>query len=54
MLDTKIEGMCDSRFRRVRGALAENFAQHSEVGASAAITIEGSPVVDPCHPKRYD
>src|SRR5438093_5263352 len=42
----KIDGTCDSGFRRVREAFAENFEQRGEVGAAVAITIEGRPLVD--------
>ena len=42
----KIDGTCDSGFRRVRDAFAENFEQRGEVGAAVAITIDGRPVVD--------
>jgi CubicO group peptidase (beta-lactamase class C family) len=46
VVDAAIEGTCDSRFRRVREAFAENFAKHGEVGATVAVTIEGNAVVD--------
>ena len=46
MVDVARDGMCDSRFRRVRDAFAENFAQHGEVGAAVAGTVGGKPVVD--------
>src|ERR1700674_866266 len=42
----KIEGTCDPKFNRVKDAFAENFEQRGEVGASAAITIDGKSVVD--------
>ena len=39
--------MCDPRFvARVREAFAENFAKRGDVGAAAAVTIDGKPVVD--------
>jgi CubicO group peptidase (beta-lactamase class C family) len=41
-----IDGTCDSKFRRVRDAFAENFEKRGEVGAAVAITIDGRPVVD--------
>jgi CubicO group peptidase (beta-lactamase class C family) len=41
-----VDGMCDSHFRLVHDAFAENFAQHGEVGASVAVTVDGKPVVD--------
>jgi CubicO group peptidase (beta-lactamase class C family) len=46
MAEVPIEGTCDSRFERVREAFADNFAQRGDVGAAAAVTIEGKPVVD--------
>jgi CubicO group peptidase (beta-lactamase class C family) len=42
----KIEGTCDPKFNRVKDAFAENFEQRGEVGAAAAVTIDGKPVVD--------
>ncbi len=42
----EISGECDTRFRAVQDALAENFALHGEVGAAVAVTIDGRPVVD--------
>jgi hypothetical protein len=42
----RIEGNCDARFERVRQAFAENFEKRGEVGAAAAVTIDGRPVVD--------
>ncbi len=42
----EINGKCDSRFRAVQEAFAENFASWGEVGASVAICIEGRTVVD--------
>lgn len=41
-----IDGMCDSRLRRVRDAFAENFARHGEVGATVAVTVDGKVAVD--------
>lgn len=46
MADVAVHGMCDPRLRRVRDAFAENFAQHSEVGATVAATVDGKLVVD--------
>lgn len=43
---TEINGTCDSRFEAVREALANNFAEHNEVGASVAVSLEGEMVVD--------
>jgi CubicO group peptidase (beta-lactamase class C family) len=44
--DLAVDGRCDARFRHVGEAFAENFAQHGEVGAAVAVTIDGKPVVD--------
>ena len=46
MAEFTIEGNCDSRFARMRDAMAENFALREEVGASVAVVIDGRPVVD--------
>lgn len=43
---TEIHGECDARFEPVRGALAENFEQHGEIGAAVALMIDGRLVVD--------
>ena len=42
----KIEGTCDPKFSRVKDAFAANFESGTEVGASAAIVLDGKPVVD--------
>jgi CubicO group peptidase (beta-lactamase class C family) len=42
----KIEGSCDPRFNRVKDAFAENFEKRSEVGAAAAVMLDGKSVVD--------
>jgi CubicO group peptidase (beta-lactamase class C family) len=42
----EIHGQCDPAFERVREAFERNFREHSEVGASVAVTIDGQPVVD--------
>jgi CubicO group peptidase (beta-lactamase class C family) len=42
----KIEGTCDPRFTRVQDAFAENFEKRGEVGAAAAVVLDGKPVVD--------
>jgi CubicO group peptidase (beta-lactamase class C family) len=42
----KIEGNCDPKFFRVRETFAENFATAGEVGAAAAVVLDGKPVVD--------
>ena len=41
-----IEGTCDPRFERVREALARNFAESDELGASVAVALHGELVVD--------
>lgn len=41
-----IDGTCEPRFKRVRDAFAENFAEQGEVGATVAVTVRGKPVVD--------
>jgi CubicO group peptidase (beta-lactamase class C family) len=41
-----VEGTCAAGFERVRDALAENFAQGGEVGATVAATVDGKLVVD--------
>src|SRR5271155_3471999 len=42
----KIEGTCDPKFSRVKDAFAENFEKRSEVGAAAAVLLDGKSVVD--------
>ncbi len=42
----KIEGTCDPKFSRVKDAFAANFEARGEVGAAAAVTLDGRPVVD--------
>ncbi len=42
----KIEGACDPKFNRVKDAFAENFEKRSEVGAAAAVMLDGKSVVD--------
>ena len=42
----QIDGFCDERFAAVRDAFEGNFAEHGEVGASFAATVEGEFVVD--------
>ena len=42
----KIEGTCDPKFSRVKDAFAENFEKRDEVGAAAAVVLDGKPVVD--------
>ena len=43
---TELHGTCDSKFERVRNALAANFSDHGDVGACVAVSIEGEMVVD--------
>jgi CubicO group peptidase (beta-lactamase class C family) len=43
---TAVEGTCDPRFSRVRDVLAANLASGADIGASAAVFIDGSPIVD--------
>jgi len=42
----KIEGTCDPKFNRVKEAFAENFEKRDEVGAAAAVVLDGKGVVD--------
>jgi CubicO group peptidase (beta-lactamase class C family) len=42
----KVEGTCDPRFSRVRDAFVENFEKRNEVGAAAAVMLDGKSVVD--------
>lgn len=41
-----INGICTPGFEAVRDAFATNFEEGLEVGAAAAVTVEGVPVVD--------
>ena len=41
-----IEGFCDDRFKGVREVLAASLDAGEDLGASVAITIEGTPVAD--------
>ncbi|HEY6419976.1 MAG TPA: serine hydrolase domain-containing protein [Candidatus Binataceae bacterium] len=41
-----VEGTCDPRFQRVKDAFAQNFEKGLEIGASAAVVLDGKPVVD--------
>lgn len=43
---TDIHGMCNDRFVAVREAMAQNFEQGLDVGASVAVTVGGEMVVD--------
>jgi CubicO group peptidase (beta-lactamase class C family) len=42
----KIEGTCDPKFNRVKDVFAENFEKRNEVGAAAAVMLDGRSVVD--------
>lgn len=42
----EIHGHCDPRFEGVRDAFAANFERRGDVGASAAVTLDGEMVVD--------
>ena len=42
----QIEGTCDPKFNRVKGVFAENFEKRGEVGAAAAVVLDGKSVVD--------
>src|SRR5258708_31307720 len=42
----KVEGTCDPKFNRVKDAFVENFEKRSEVGAAAAVMLDGKSVVD--------
>jgi CubicO group peptidase (beta-lactamase class C family) len=42
----RIEGACDTRFKSVLEAFAENFEHRGELGGSVAIQVEGKRVVD--------
>src|SRR5258708_19515794 len=42
----KVEGTCDPKFNRVKDTFAENFEKRNEVGAAAAVMLDGKSVVD--------
>ncbi len=42
----EIHGVCHDRFSRVRDVLVQNLATGDDIGASAAVLIDGEPVVD--------
>src|SRR5258708_22287468 len=42
----KVEGTCDPKFNRVKDVFAENFEKRNEVGAAAAVMLDGKSVVD--------
>jgi CubicO group peptidase (beta-lactamase class C family) len=41
-----LDGLCDTRFARVREAFDTNFRERGDVGAAIAVTVGGQPVVD--------
>jgi CubicO group peptidase (beta-lactamase class C family) len=41
-----VEGTCDPRFQRVKDAFAQSVEKGLEIGASAAVVLDGKPVVD--------
>jgi CubicO group peptidase (beta-lactamase class C family) len=41
-----VQGTCPDRFEKVREAFIANFVERGDVGASAAVYIDGEPVVD--------
>jgi CubicO group peptidase (beta-lactamase class C family) len=41
-----INGECDPRFSRVRDTFIQNFERHGELGAAAAVVVDGKCVVD--------
>ena len=45
-MPVKVEGTCDPRFNRVKDAFVENFEKRNEVGAAAALMLDGKSVVD--------
>src|SRR5258708_8291413 len=42
----KVEGTCDPKFNRVKDTFVENFEKRNEVGAAAAVMLDGKSVVD--------
>jgi CubicO group peptidase (beta-lactamase class C family) len=44
--DVTIQGTCDPRFNRVRDALEKNLKTGEDIGSSAAVFIDGEPLVD--------
>jgi CubicO group peptidase (beta-lactamase class C family) len=45
-MTVKVEGTCDPKFNRVKDAFIENFEKRNEVGAAAAVMLDGKSVVD--------
>jgi CubicO group peptidase (beta-lactamase class C family) len=41
-----IHGTCDPRFARVRDVFVQNFEERNEVGAAAALVVDGKPALD--------
>ncbi len=46
MTEPDINGVCAARFAAVRDALAHNFRERGELGATVAVTVDGRFVVD--------
>src|SRR5215510_14034023 len=44
--EVQVHGMCDQRFTGVRDLLAAQLTTGADIGASAAVFIDGEPVVD--------
>ncbi len=44
--EAQLHGICDERFTTVRDVLAANLSNGEDIGASAAVFIDGEPVVD--------
>ncbi len=42
----EIRGHCDPRFDAVKDRLRVNFAEHNEIGAAVAVTLDGELVID--------
>jgi CubicO group peptidase (beta-lactamase class C family) len=42
----KVEGTCDPKFNRVKDVFVENFEKRNEVGAAAAVMLDGKSIVD--------
>ena len=45
-MTVKVEGTCDPKFNRVKDVFVENFEKRNEVGAAAAVMLDGKSVVD--------
>ena len=45
-MTVKVEGTCDPKFSRVKDVFVENFEKRNEVGAAAAVMLDGKSVVD--------